>query len=212
MGNIVQVEYTIEVPHSTESEEKPPEEKKKLTKEEVKKENIFKDLNKAIDQINQNKDLEINNEKWNRDLLKSLANYSDCTPEVTKDIAREKKFLENIRNILTSHMKKETKEEDERVAKWCLAIYYNTSIMDSNIPRLRSLDIVPVFISFLDAQVEISRLTALSTLANIIDEKESTEVLQGKPDVIVILLQNLSLALDDPHHKHLDWSAQKCAR
>ncbi|KAL3892323.1 hypothetical protein ACJMK2_004539 [Sinanodonta woodiana] len=285
MGNIVQVEYTIEVPHSTESEETPPEEKKKLTKEEVKKENIFKDLNKAIDQMNQNKDLQINNEKWNRDLLKSLGvfiktyssiektfskqydlmlkyqreagvklstsksisvickviikgldsknkdgkpdtdqfkvlsqslhtlvNYSDCTPEVIYNIAQEPDFLENIRNILTSHMKKETKVYDEEIIKWCLTIYYNISKVDTNIPHLRRLDIVPVFKFFLDAQVEISRLTALSTLANIVDDKESTEVLQGKSDVIAFLLKKLGLALKNPSHRHLGWSAQECTR
>ncbi|KAL3892319.1 hypothetical protein ACJMK2_004535, partial [Sinanodonta woodiana] len=103
-------------------------------------------------------------------------------------------------------------EEEEKVMKWSLTIYYNISIVDDNIPRLRSLDIVPIFSRFLDANSEIYRLTALSALANIIDEKESTEVLQGKTDVIAFLLKKLGLALEDSHHKHLGWSAQECTR
>ncbi|KAL3892321.1 hypothetical protein ACJMK2_004537 [Sinanodonta woodiana] len=149
--------------------------------------------------------------------LHTLVNYSDCTPKVTKDIAGEPNFLETIKGTLTKfcpdHSQDKAKAEDEKVIEWCLAIYYNISLVDDNIPLLCNLDIVPVFISFHDgAQVQISRLTALSTLANIIDEKESVEILQGKPDVIKFLLKKLGLALKNPHHKDKGWSAEKCAR
>ncbi|KAL3892326.1 hypothetical protein ACJMK2_004542 [Sinanodonta woodiana] len=146
--------------------------------------------------------------------LLTLLNYSDCTPEVTYDIAGEPDFLETITGILTTilpkHMKGEAKNDDENVMKWCLSIYHNTSMVDQNIPRLRSLEIVPVFNSILDAKKEIYRLSALSTLANIIDEKESA-ILQDKHDVVAFLLKTLESAVKDPNHRNLGWSAQECA-
>ncbi|KAK3575914.1 hypothetical protein CHS0354_002555 [Potamilus streckersoni] len=146
--------------------------------------------------------------------LLTLLNFSDCTPEVTYDIAGEPNFLETIKEILSTilpaHMQGETKPDNENIMKWCLSIYHNTSMVDQNIPHLRSLEIVPVFNSFLDAKKEIYRLSALSTLANIIDEKESA-ILQDKPDVVAFLLKTLGLAVKDPHHRHLGWSAQECA-
>ncbi|KAL3892367.1 hypothetical protein ACJMK2_004578 [Sinanodonta woodiana] len=258
---------------------------------EITKEQIFKDLNKAIDKLKQIPELQKVNGEWDKDLVESigiffqayfsfkkinnlsydliqkcqceagqslsksrsisvvckvvmeglkmgyrdkagkldthqfkviseslhtLVNYSDCTPEVTYDIAGEPNFLETMKEILTevlpNHLQDKAKVEDEDVMKCCLTIYDNISMVDDNILHLRSLDIVPVFLSFLDTQVQIYRLTALSTLANIINEEESTEILQGKPNVIAFLLKKLGLALKDPCHSHMGWSAQKCAR
>ncbi|KAK3575912.1 hypothetical protein CHS0354_002553 [Potamilus streckersoni] len=150
------------------------------------------------------------------DSFLTLMNYSDCTPEVTYDIAEEPNFLETMKGILTTtlpaHMQAKAQPDDEKLMKWSLTICYNISIMDDNIHRLRSIDIVPVLSSLLYAKVDIYRLSALSTLANIIDEEESTEILQKKPEVIEFLLKKLGLAVIDPHHRHLGWSAEECAR
>ncbi|KAL3855662.1 hypothetical protein ACJMK2_014869 [Sinanodonta woodiana] len=143
-----------------------------------------------------------------------LQNYSDCTPEVTYDMAGEPDFLETIKQILTTllpkHMKGETQEKDENFISGCLGIFHNISKIDQNIPRLRSLEIVPVLDSFLDAKKEMYHLAALATLANIIDEQES-EILRDKPDVVIFLLETLKLAIQNDKRDDKGWSAHECA-
>ncbi|KAK3579666.1 hypothetical protein CHS0354_036897 [Potamilus streckersoni] len=150
--------------------------------------------------------------------LLALLNFSDCTREVTYDIANEPNFLETVNRILITifakHMQREAKDEDVTVMSRCLSIYGNLSQVDQNISRLRSLEIVPILSFFLHAKEEIFRVFALSCLANIIDEKESA-MLQDKRDVVAFLLKTLSLAVKDPHHKctygTVFFSAQECA-
>ncbi|KAL3889422.1 hypothetical protein ACJMK2_001766 [Sinanodonta woodiana] len=147
-----------------------------------------------------------------------LLNFSDCTREVTYDMANEPNFLETVNRMLiaifAAHLQREAKGEDINVMSRCLSMYGNLSQVDQNISRLRSLEIVPILSFFLHAKEDIYRMFALSCLANIIDEKESA-MLQDKRDVVAFLLRTLGLAVKDPHHKctygTVFVSAQECA-
>ncbi|KAL3889423.1 hypothetical protein ACJMK2_001767 [Sinanodonta woodiana] len=147
-----------------------------------------------------------------------LLNFSDCTREVSYDIANEPNFLETINRILIAtfavHLQGEAQDEDEEIMLHSLMLYSNLSQVDQNISRLRSLEMVSILSFFLHAKREIFRVYALSCLANIIDEKESA-ILQDKRAVVAFVLRALGLAVKDPHHKctyeTVFVSAQECA-
>ncbi|KAL3855661.1 hypothetical protein ACJMK2_014868 [Sinanodonta woodiana] len=130
--------------------------------------------------------------------------YRDKNGIITYDIAGQPKFLETLKQILTTllpkHMEGKTEKEDEDVIINCLGIFHNISMEDQNIPRLRSLEIKKMY-----------HLTALATLADIIDEQESA-ILKDKPDVVVYLLETLESAIQNKNHRDKGWSAQECAK
>ncbi|KAL3855723.1 hypothetical protein ACJMK2_014928 [Sinanodonta woodiana] len=145
-----------------------------------------------------------------------LWNFSDCSPEVTFDIIKESAFLKTLKEILTSYLYErihgeEMNKDVSGIIGASLSIIHNLSKVDANITPIREAGFVNYVSPYLVSKVELDRIKALATLANLIDEKESEILLQGKNKLLKMFLENLVEALKAPNHRcevhNVTWSA-----
>ena len=83
-------------------------------------------------------------------------------------------------------------------------------MVESNIPRLRSLNFTEVLVPYLDSPEKMYQLNCLASLAAIIDEKES-EILNRNNDSVKFLIEVLQKGLNEPSRRYYGWSCKESA-
>ena len=94
--------------------------------------------------------------------------------------------------------------------KWALSLVHNVSMVEANIPRLRSLCFTEVLEPYLESPNQMLQLNCLASLAGIIDEKES-EILNTKTDSVKFLMTVLKRSLVAANRRYNGWSSKECA-
>ena len=94
--------------------------------------------------------------------------------------------------------------------KWALSIVHNISMVEANIPRLRSLNFTEVLEPYLESPNKMYQLNCLASLAGIIDEKES-EILNTKSSSVKFLMTVLKKGLASATRRYNGWSSKECA-
>ncbi|XP_041361800.1 uncharacterized protein LOC121377777 [Gigantopelta aegis] len=144
-----------------------------------------------------------------------LLNFTDASPIVAEDICRHPGFMEMMADTITAWAQpcidKTLTTTKLNLLETMLDLVYNIASVDSNIPQLRSLSFTQVLFPYLDAPKARLRLSSISSLANIVDEKDC-ELLRTSSKIVSFLLAKLGKALRSPIHKELGWSAHELCR
>ncbi|XP_053381903.1 uncharacterized protein LOC123539906 [Mercenaria mercenaria] len=146
----------------------------------------------------------------------TLLNFSDCSDEYDIAMANEPGFVELIKQILEDTQQRHLgrvesplKQREEKLMKYSLSLIHNMSMRESNIARLRSLDMIRSLQPFLNSSNDMFALTALASLAGIINEEECA-IIDGHKNTVKILLDCLRKALKDKMRRCKGWSAKEC--
>ncbi|XP_053382962.1 uncharacterized protein LOC123539905 isoform X2 [Mercenaria mercenaria] len=146
----------------------------------------------------------------------TLLNFSDGSDELAVAMANEPGFVELIKQILDDTQQRHLgkvepplKQNEERLMKHSLSLIHNMSMRESNIARLRSLDMISSLQPFLSSSNDMFALNALASLAGIINEEEC-EIINGHKNTVMILLDCLRKGLKDKMRRCKGWSAKEC--
>ena len=86
---------------------------------------------------------------------------------------------------------------------------HNISMVESTIPLLRVHNFVEVLQPYLKSKDKEDHLSALATLAAIVDEKES-EIINSNKKVVKYLMKTLKFGLRREERRFNGWSCKEC--
>ncbi|XP_053382963.1 uncharacterized protein LOC128549690 [Mercenaria mercenaria] len=147
----------------------------------------------------------------------NLVNFSDGSDELAIAAANEPGFVELIKQILEDTQQRHLgkvepplKQSEEGLVDSSLGLIHNMSMRESNIARLRDLDMIRSLQPFLSSSNDMLALTALASLAGIINEEEC-EIINGHKNTVEILLDYFRESLKDEMRRCSEgWSAKEC--
>ncbi|XP_052260659.1 uncharacterized protein LOC127864812 [Dreissena polymorpha] len=146
----------------------------------------------------------------------TAVNFSDSSDAISIELANHKEYLETIKDILLKYaprhlLSQEPKlsKEEAKLMKFCLSVAHNVSMRPNNNQRLRTLDFTSVMQPYLTSTDEMFSLTALATLASIVNEAES-EIINAAHDRVKFLLKVLQKGLATKLRRCNGWSCKEC--
>ncbi|XP_021371459.1 uncharacterized protein LOC110462013 isoform X3 [Mizuhopecten yessoensis] len=146
-----------------------------------------------------------------------LTNFTDNKIERADIVADHPEFLmclaENFKKWMNPYLAGDQIREDQiRVAiSSPLSIFHNIAMQDRNINRMRSLGFVDLLTPFVSSPKEKTRLSAVATLADIVDEKQS-EIIRTDVGVMKFIKNSLARAMKEKSRRIFGWSPQELAR
>ncbi|XP_060064487.1 uncharacterized protein LOC132544855 [Ylistrum balloti] len=146
-----------------------------------------------------------------------LTNFTDNQIQRADIVANHPEFLnviaENLKAWTEPHVcgEKISVARSKVVISSPLSILHNIAMQDQNISRLQSLGFVDLLKPFVNSPQEKNRLSAVATLADIVDEQQS-EIIRADEDIMKFIKSCLIRAMKDKSRRTIGWSPQELAR
>ncbi|XP_060590789.1 uncharacterized protein LOC132745820 [Ruditapes philippinarum] len=148
--------------------------------------------------------------------LDTLCNFSDCCDEYAIGLANEPGFLDTLIQVLRESLPKYFAKEGEpklvgiekHLIEPSLTIVHNMSMRETNILNLRNAGILSCLKPYLKSPNTKYALTALASLAGVINEEESN-VIKSNKDIVMILLDCIREGMKDKMRECRGWSCQE---
>ncbi|ESP03408.1 hypothetical protein LOTGIDRAFT_171498 [Lottia gigantea] len=145
----------------------------------------------------------------------SFLNYSDCSDLFREQYGKQEEVIkvmaEKLFEWAPGHIKGTLPAEEEKIVKRFLGIAHNLAILPENVNMLRKYDYVKAIAPYLESQSGMYTLSALATLADILNEEEC-HLLQTNEGSIKFLLLKLGNASVRSDRRDAGWSAAELGR
>ncbi|KAK6167536.1 hypothetical protein SNE40_021537 [Patella caerulea] len=148
-------------------------------------------------------------------LLVCTMNYTDCADMMRRAFCQHEEFVKVIADklleLFPKHKDGTLIKVEESYVKRMIGAAHNMAILSENIPIMRSHGYVKACEPYLDSNTELHKLSAVATLADLVNEDEC-DMLNSNEGSIKFMLKKLSNASKRANRRDAGWSAAELGR
>ncbi|XP_050407311.1 uncharacterized protein LOC126822433 isoform X2 [Patella vulgata] len=142
-------------------------------------------------------------------------NYTDCADVMRRAFCQHEEFVKMIADklleLFPKHKDGTLIKEEESYVKRMIGVAHNMAILSENVPIMRSHGYVKACEPYLDSSTELHKLSAVATLADLVNEDEC-DMLNSNEGSIKFMLKKLSNASKRANRRDAGWSAAELGR